>query len=66
MAKLSFSLWKYMFLHKYVERTGISWEDGGGDDEEMERYFDGNFTPSDAVQHQMDKYDLEDLTTTWG
>lgn len=66
MIKTSFSLWKYMFEKRYKQRTGISWQDGGGDDEEAERYFDQNFTPEEAVQHQMDKYDLDDLTTTWG
>lgn len=62
MITTSFSLWKYMFKSRYLERVGISWEDGGGDDEEMERYFDANFSPGDAVQHQMDKYDLDDLS----
>ena len=61
MIKPSMSIWKYMFEKKYEERTGLSWQDGGGDDEEMERYYDNNFTPNDAVQHQMDKYDLDDV-----
>jgi hypothetical protein len=55
----SLSLWRYMFVNKYAQLTGMSWEDGGGDDEEIEKYFDLNFTPAEAVEDQICKYDLD-------
>lgn len=55
----SYKLWKYMFEKSYEKLTGMTWEDGGGDDEEMKKYFDWNYTPADAVQDQIRKYDLE-------
>jgi hypothetical protein len=59
--RLSLSLWKYMFDHQYAERVGISWASSGGDDEEVEKYYDLGYKPKEAVLDQIRKYDLEDI-----
>lgn len=59
------SEWLAAFKAEYLRRTGITWEDGGQTDEDaIDRYFPDDVTES--VLHQIEKYDLTDITTeTW-
>lgn len=54
--------WVAEFCAEYQRRVGITIEDAGSSSEEIaERYWPG-FTPLEAVLHQIDKYDLMDIT----
>lgn len=57
--------WMQVFKAEYLRRTGITWEDGGGTEEEaLDRYYPHD-CPLDAVMHNMDKYGLDDITDPW-
>jgi len=53
--------WLSAFKAEYLRRTGITWEDGGHEDEDAKRYWPES-TPEEAVLHQIEKYDLTDIT----
>ena len=55
--------WLINFKTEYKRRVGITYEDGGGDDEDAMRWYPLPF--AEAVQQEMDKYDLDDITKTW-
>jgi hypothetical protein len=61
VVRLSLAVWKYLFVHRYAEYVGISWESAGGDDDEVVKYYDLNYTPAEAVLDQMRKYDLKNV-----
>lgn len=45
---------------EYRRRTGMTRDDAGFDDEVAIGYFEDGWTPTQAVDHQIEKYDLED------
>lgn len=49
------------FLAEYARRTRISFEEGGGSDDEIERYFDSGYSPSQAVSAEIQRYGLADF-----
>lgn len=54
--------WIVAFCSEYLRRTGITVQDGGQSPEEVaDRYWPGT-CPVDAVLHQIEKYDLDDIT----
>lgn len=58
--------WLVKFKAEYLRRTGITFENGGGTNEEaISRYFP-NYDPVDAVLHQIEKYGLDDITDNFG
>ena len=50
--------WLEMFLREYLKRTGITY--CAGDDEAVEKYFESH-SPTEAVSHEIIKYDLEEI-----
>ena len=53
--------WLDMFLREYLKRTGITYGEGGGiNDEAVEKYFESH-SPTEAVSHEIIKYDLEEI-----
>ena len=62
--KLDQPSWLKVFNTEFLRRTGITFKDGGGTDEQALRYWPRN-SPLDAVLHQIEKYELVDMTDPW-
>ena len=56
--------WLVAFKAEFLRRTGITWNEGAGNEDEdaIERYFPEDV--SDAVGHYIEKYDMADITET--
>jgi len=54
--------WLEEFKAEYRFRTGIDWKDSGGDDEDAMKY--ANYSPTEAVTAEIQKYGLIDLAKT--
>jgi len=48
------------FNAEYERRTGITFDDAGGTDEEIGDYQYNGYTPSQAVSSEIARYDLTD------
>jgi hypothetical protein len=55
--------WLRRFKSEYRRRTGMTWEDSGSTDEDALSYHP-SFSPLSAVLHQIEKYDLIDITVS--
>jgi len=53
--------WEGEFFEEYKRRVGISYRDAGGDVAEAFDRYNVNMSPSEAVTHEIEQYDLEDL-----
>lgn len=53
--------WLKKFKDEYKRRVGITMEDGGLDAEDVYRIY-GDGTPQKAVDDQIERYDLDDVT----
>jgi len=56
--------WLLVFKAEFRRRTGISIEDAGMDNEQAQQYWPQT-APLEAVFHQIEKYNLTDLTDSW-
>jgi len=63
--KQSLSVWRKQFAAEYLCRVGITIEDGGADGV-VENYFSDSFTPAEAVEREIEKYDLADMSNMFG
>jgi hypothetical protein len=59
--------WEIEFFDEYRRRVGISYAAGGGKPRDVFAKMAHNYTPSEAVTYEIEKYDLTDQDTqdTW-
>lgn len=56
--------WLAAFKAEFLRKTGITWEDSGAEDSDaIERYYPDDV--KESVLHNMEKYDLDDVTQGW-
>ena len=60
-----FSDWHEAMNREGDRRFAITWEDGGGTEEELKKLYDNGDTVQEVCNWWCEKYDLDDLTTTW-
>lgn len=52
--------WEKEFDRLYLKRVGITPEEGGVSEDELDHYFDSGFSPNEAVSEEISRYGLAD------